>query len=323
MQDPVGPMTSENDQFYYFRPTANPFGGDIDYRSTRYASRNVVAFMKETGDLRLPMYYSPNGLVGSFKDTLAKYDVALPSFIDTDDPLIQFQGGVVNWSDPDSRWIKTPLDVIPGINYPLVSPINRNFFAPKRNGATGNFTDIYLGYAETCFYIAEFIQKGYGSGVNTKGSDGEWYQKGVRSSIKSMYDISQTALSLAPIPAADFEASVNAYLEHPYVKFDPANGLEQIMIQQYLNYFRSSNEVYAFVRRTGYPKLNSTFLKREVMEGDTPRRLWTEEPLAINRANWESSIKAQGFTLRDRTIYVLANERLWWDKNNPAYGQSQ
>ena len=323
MQDPVGPMASESDAFRFFKPTANPFGGDIDYRSVRYANRHVVNFMKATVDLRLGMYYSPNGLVGSFKDTLALYEVTLPSFIDMDDPLINFQGGVVNWSDPDAVYTKTPFRVSNASSYALISTINRNFFAPKRNGATGNYTDIYLGYAETCFYIAEFIRKGHNAGFDAKGTAEDWYNKGVRSSIRSMYDISINAQSFAPIATDDFDASVNAYMENPLVKFDAANGLEQIMIQQYLNFFRSSNEVWAFVRRTGYPKFNSTILKREVMDRTIPRRLWTLEPMTLNRANWENACRDQGFTLRERTETILASERLWWDKNNPAYGDGK
>jgi len=323
MQDPVGPMASENDALRFFKPTANPFGGDIDYRSVRYANRNIVNFMKKTGDLRLGMYFSPNGLVGSFKDTLALYETTLPSFIDLDDPLISYQGGVVNWSDPEAVYTKTPFRVSNASSYALISTINRNFFAPKRNGATGNYTDIYLGYAETCFYIAEFIRKGYGAGFDTKGTAEDWYNKGVRSSFKSMYDISMDAQSFTAIPADEFDTSVKTYLEHPLVKYDAGNGLEQIMIQQYLNFFRSSNEVWAFARRTGYPKFNSAILKREVMDRTIPRRLWTVEPMTLNLSNWENAIREQGFTLRERTEVILASERLWWDKNNPAYGEGK
>ena len=322
MQDPVGPMASESDEFRFYKPTINPFGGDIDYRSVRYANRNVVGFMKATGDMRLGMYFSPNGLVGDFKDVLDENDVTLPSFIDIDDPLIQYQGGPVRWNDPDAVYIKSPFEAGTS-SYALVSPINRNFFAPKRNGATGNYTDVYLSYAETCFYIAEFIQKGYGAGFDTKGSAEDWYNKGVRSSVKNMYDISIAAQSFASIPAADFDASLDAFMENSSVKFNAGDGMEQIMIQQYLNFFRSSNEVWAFARRTGYPKLNSTLLKREEMERVTPRRLWTVEPISLNRTNWENACKEQGFTLRDHTESILASERLWWDKNNPAYGQGQ
>jgi hypothetical protein len=59
------------------------------------------------------------------------------------------------------------------------------------------------------------------------------------------------------------------------------------------------------------------------MDGAIPRRLWTQEPMSLNRANWEVSINEQGFTMRDWTPSVLAAERLWWDKNNPAYGEGQ
>ena len=321
MQDPIGPIASDNDEFFFTKREMNPYGGDVDYRSVRYANRSVVDFMKETGDLRLGMYFSPNGLTGSYKDTLAQYDVALPAFINADDPLIQYQGGAVNWSDPDATWTKNPLYVSPVTSYPLVSTINRNFFSPRRNGAQGTFREVRLGYAETCFYIAEFIQKGYNAGFDAKGSAEEWYHKGVRSSVRTMYDISIVAQSFASIPTATYDAAIEEFIQHPKIKYNTATGKEQIMIQQFLNFYRLSNELWAFTRRTGYPKFNSTLLKRQTMEREVPRRLWTNEPITLNRPNWEASQQEQGFTLRDRTIHVLATERLWWDKNNPAYGE--
>jgi hypothetical protein len=324
MQDPAGVFSSTGEELMHRRPERNPFGNDINYRSTRYGSRNVVNFLKETSDPRIFLYYEPNGLVGSFKDSLAKYApfaTPLPAFIDVDDTLVQYQGGAANWADADAKWTKTAFDVTASIKYPLVSPINRKFFSTTMNGATGVFTDVLVGYAEVCFYIAEYIQKGYGAGIDTKGSAEDWYKKGVEASIRDMYEISQQAQSSDAIPNLD--ALITACLASPKVQFDGSNDLEKILIQQYLNFFRQGNEAYAFARRTGYPKQTSTLLAGEVLTEAIPRRLWTQEPMELNRANWEASIRQQGFTLRDFTMATLAAERLWWDKNNPAYGKGE
>jgi hypothetical protein len=322
MQDPTGVFSSTDDQFMHRRPERNPFGGDIHYRSYRYGSRNMVNFFKETNDPRIFLYYEANGLVGDFKDTLTKYgpfDPPLPAFIDVNDPLVQYQGGATNWADPDSKWTKTSFDVTADIHYPLVSFMNRKFFSATMNGTTGVFTDVLVGYAEVCFYIAEYIQKGYGSGIDTKGTAEDWYKKGVEASILDMYEISQQAQSSDAIPNLD--ALIASCLASPKVKLDGSNDLEKILIQEYLNFFRQGNEAFTFARRTGYPKHTSTILPSEVLTESIPRRLWTQEPMELNRANWEEANKAQGFTLRDRTMATLAAERLWWDKNNPDYGK--
>ncbi|MDR3268402.1 MAG: SusD/RagB family nutrient-binding outer membrane lipoprotein [Tannerella sp.] len=323
MQDPAGVMTSNDDQFVYIRPEHNAFGGDINYRSARYGSRGVVNFMKETGDLRLGMYFEPNGLVAGFKDTLDKYGVTPPDFIDVNDPLVQYQGGPVNWTDPDSKWIKGTLDANASTKYSLISSINRKFFSTKMNGADDVFTDLLVSYAEVCFYVAEFIQKGYGAGIDTKGSAEDWYKKGVEASIRTMYDISRRAGSFQAVSDDELNQTIAAYQDSPKVKFDGANNLEKILIQQYLNFFRSGNEAYAFARRTGYPKQTSTLLRGEVLTESIPRRLWTREPMELNRGHWEEANREQGFTLRDYTMTTLSVERLWWDKNSPAYGQGQ
>ena len=322
MADPVGVMTDNADGLIYVNPTGQPTG-DIDYRSRRYASRHVVDFMKQTLDPRVYMYWETNGLVGAFRDTLELYNATLPDFIDISDPLIQYQGGVVRWTDPNSTWIKATFDVSDWSKYALISAINRKFFSPRMDGATDTFTDVLVSYAEVCFYIAEYIQKGYGAGIDTKGSAEDWYRKGVRASILKMYDVTVAAASFNFPANTDMNALIDAYLERSEIKFDGTNDLEKIMIQQYLNFFRSGPESFSFVRRTGYPKLTSTLLKSETLEGDIPRRLWTVEPISLNRAHWEDAYREQGFTLRDNTPGVLSRERLWWDKNHPAYGQGQ
>ena len=90
MQDATGPIISEDNQLTYQSIDYLPFGGggEIDYRSTRYATMSIVDFMKKVNDPRLPIYFAPNSLVGRFADTLDKYNTSLPSFINPNDPLI-------------------------------------------------------------------------------------------------------------------------------------------------------------------------------------------------------------------------------------------
>ena len=269
MKDAVGPISEDNAQLSYSSVDFLPFGtsGDIDYRSPRYATASIMKFLKTSNDPRLPIYFEENDLQGSFKDTLNKYSVTLPSFIDINDPLIMYQGGPADWTiDPTkASYIKTPFQVGPSTKYFLISHINRRFFSPRYNGnTTGQFTDVMVTNAESCLLVAEFIQKGYAGGVDTKGTAEDWYNKGITSSIKTMNNIAITANSTTGF-SGDGTTEINAYLNNPEIKLNGSNDLERIYIQEYLNLYRNPPEAFVFCRRTGYPKLSSTIMQENLL----------------------------------------------------------
>ncbi len=322
MQDAIGPIVEDADQFAYIDPDYDPVGGAVDYRSTRYATNSIVTFLKATNDPRLKIYFTPNDLTASALDTIKKYNLTLPSFIKLNDPLIRYQGGPADWTTNQAvaQYYKNPFNA--GTNkYILMSAINRPFFAPRRNGATGTFHDYMVTSAETCFYIAEMITKGYAAGVDTKGTAEFWYNKGITSSMKTMNAIAVAAQSTTGLTSAA-DQEIAAYLAQPKVKLDGTNNLERIYIQQYLSFMRQPTEAFTFVRRTGYPKNNSTYYPRDPFNELIPRRFWVDEPpLGTNNENWQKAQQDQGFTPNDRTPQTLSIQRLWFDKNNPAFGQ--
>src|SRR3546814_3243006 len=119
------------------------------------------------------------------------------------------------------------------------------------------------------------------------------------------------------------EAEINAYLADPDVQLNGINDLERIYIQQYLSFFLLPNEAYVFCRRTGYPRNGSTYYRMEEFNEPIPRRFWINDPGEVNRANWESAYETQGFTLRAVDAQTLSDEREWYDKNAPAFGEGQ
>ncbi|MGV3558005.1 SusD/RagB family nutrient-binding outer membrane lipoprotein [Larkinella arboricola] len=322
MEDAVGPIVEDADQFAYIDPDNDHVGGAVDYRSTRYATNSIITFLKSTNDPRLKIYFTPNDLTASALDTIKKYNLTLPSFIKPNDPLIRYQGGPADWTTNQAvaQYYKNPFNA--GTNkYILMSAINRPFFAPRRNGATGTFHDYMVTSAETCFYIAELITKGYGTGVNTKGTAEFWYNKGITSSMKTMNAIAIAAQSTTGLTSAA-DQEIAAYLAQPRVKLDGTNNLERIYIQQYLSFMRQPTEAFTFVRRTGYPRNNSTYYPRDPFNELIPRRFWVDEPpLGTNNDNWLKAQQEQGFTPNDRTPQTLSTQRLWFDKNSPAFGQ--
>lgn len=322
MEDPTGPIDGEGSEMQYLNPAQNPIGNDVDYRSRRFAAREMVRFMKETGDPRIRILFDQNDLTGSYQDTLAKYGANLPDFIDPADPLIMYQGGPPDWTtDPEvAAYLTNPFSVSQYSRYFLISPINRSLLSPKLNGATGNTLQVLVSYAETCFYIAEFIEKGYDNGINTGGSASDWYNKGIASSIRSLNAIALEAQSETAFSGSG-DAEIAQYLDDPGVKLDGANDLERIYTQQYLAFFLLPNEAYVFCRRTGYPRNNSSYYRMEPFNEPIPRRFWINDPGEVNRANWEQAYQEQGFTLRAVDAQTLSQERVWYDKTAPAFGE--
>lgn len=324
MEDPTGPIDAEDSELRYLNPEFNPIGNDVDYRSRRFATREMVGFMKSTGDPRIRIYFDPNDLTGAYQDTLAKYSADLPDFINPADPLIMYQGGPPDWTtDPGlAAYITNPFQVSQYSRYFLISPINRSLLSPKLNGATGNALRVLVTHAETCFYIAEFIQKGYGNGVNTGGTALEWYNRGIAASINAMNDIAMEAQSETAFSGSG-EAEIAAYQNDPGILLDGTNDLERIYIQQYLAFFLLPNEAYVFCRRTGYPGNNSDYYRMEPFNEPIPRRFWINDPGEVNRENWMQAYQEQGFTPRAVDAQTLSQERVWYDKTAPAFGEGQ
>lgn len=318
IQDATGPIDNDDAQLSYTNPNFSAFGNDVNYRSVRYGSTSIITFLKKANDPRLPIYFENNGLS---KKVFTDNGVTPPAFMDLNDPLIQFQGAPADWTTNPTvaAFISNALP-IGGTNYFLISPINRKFFAPKMNGQTGGYTDVIVTNAESCLLVAEFIQKGYGNGINTKGTAEDWYKKGVASSISTMNSIAVTAQSATGF-TGNGSAAIQSYLDGDEVKFNGINDLERIYIQEYLNFYRNASEAFVLVRRTGYPKYSSTYYAREEFNEIIPRRWWTNDPGEVNRANWNAALSDQGFTPNAQDVTTLSTQRIWYDKNAPDFGK--
>ncbi len=322
MADATGTIQIADDNLTYVNINYDAAGGAINYRDIKYGGIAIVDFMKKVSDPRIGVYFNPNSLVGSFKDTLTKYGKTLPSFININDPLIQFQGGPIDWTIntiPQKNYFGSNGFDAGGINkYFLISTINRRFYAPRWDGSTsGIFTELLASAGESCLLIAEFIKKGY-----ITGDAAAWYNKGIEASIKTMNAIAVTAGSTTPYLGSG-ATEIATYQNNLNVVLDGTNDLERIYIQQHLNLIRQPNEAYVFCRRTGYPKTGSAYYPRETFGEKIPRRFWINDPGEVNRANWTAAYTAQGFTPNVLDILTLSNERVWYDKTAPQFGQGQ
>lgn len=326
MTDPTGPISTDAAQLAYVTGNNTYYGpgGNINYRSIRYATKSIIGFMKASGDPRIGIYFSPNSLTPSFGDSLAKYNVTAPSFVNTNDPLIMYQGCPADFTtDPSTAAFRSNPFVVGSTQYFLLSTINRWFMAPNYNRTNvGAYTELLVSNAESCLMVAELIQKGYGAGINTNGSANDWYVKGVTSSIKTMNSIAQAAVSTTAF-SDDGATTVNAYLGNSQVQLNGTNDLERIYVQEYLNFFRNMNEGFVFCRRTGYPKYGSSYYSRETFNETIPRRWWLTDPGQPNSENWLSAMTEEGFTPNAQDLQTLSTQRVWYDKAAPDFGGGQ
>lgn len=331
MQNAIGPIVSRDNQLEYTNEDYFPFGGggEITYRSQRFGTTSIINFMKKADDPRLPIYFERNGLQGSFRDTLTKYNTSLPAFIDLNDPKIFFQGGPADFTTNPAlaAYLKNPFTVGNSnggnsvTNYFLISPVNRKFFSPRNNGLVdGLYKEVAVSAAETDLTIAEFIQKGYAGTVDTRGTAADWYNLGIAASIATMNDIAVIAGSTTGF-SGNGAAEISSYQENANIKFNGTNDLERIYIQEHLNFYRNPNEAFVFCRRTGYPKKTSTYYPREPMNEVIPRRFWTLDPGETNRQNWANAMQDQGFTPNAQDLTSLSTQRVWYDKPAPQFGE--
>lgn len=97
--------------------------------------------------------------------------------------------------------------------------------------------NLFLGYYEQCFTIAEAIERGWWSG----GDAATYYRDGIIASM-TYYKI--------PLD------TINRYLAEPRVVFNPDRALQQILFQRYIaSNYNSGYESFYAIRRTGIPQL--------------------------------------------------------------------
>lgn len=195
---------------------------------------------------------------------------------------------------------------------------------------------LYLGAAEVNLYLAEFAMlDGNESAAKT------YYDKALALSVQEYdklanlneipyygttynYDPNEVVIDLK-------DGEIDRMMQSADYAFTgtAAEKMEKIYIQQLLNFSLYPNEQFITSRRSGYPKIGSSLLAREVYADmpvtSTPRRFDTGLPVetdlmySIKMAAFQS----QGFTMTSSgsgNAKILHDERVWSDKNAPEWG---
>lgn len=190
--------------------------------------------------------------------------------------------------------------------------------------------------AETYLYLAEFKLLG----ANIAGTAQEFLNNGVELSVRRLDQLANNNgfpyYESDPV-YQDVEAEeastmlkpdeIQNLLAQPVYDLS-SNALEKVYIQQYINFLGTPGDVWTTTRRSGIPKRNSEYLQWDRLlasgsELTIPRRFMVNAPSADNQ-NFENTLNAyeqQGFTAGTNNPVILNQERIWWDINNPDYGE--
>ena len=198
--------------------------------------------------------------------------------------------------------------------------------------------EIILGSsAETNLYLAEFKLLG----ANISGSAQAYFDLGVELSVRRMDALAKSTETFYYESDPVYEDETMAEMASTKLKENeisdllaqPAydlstDGLEKVYIQQYINFAATPHDVYTTVRRSGIPKVGSSILPWEPIlaagaELSIPRRFEIGTPTEdnVNFENVQQAYDEQGFTTGTNEPSILNSERIWFDENNPNYGE--
>jgi len=282
--------------------------------SGAYGAHHSVDFMYRNNDPRLKLFYLPNSwTLDRFNQAKTQGKIAANAVYDSRRYYGQYTSPDAS-TDPTKAAFFSPVVIKDGtnnVNLDTVSQVQNRMWAPQLNNGKGAATLLILTYADICFIRAELAATGV-----TSESASEWYYKGIDASITT-YDRMAKAAALDDYTALDNNA-VTAYKAMPEIVYNPATGLQQICVQQYLNFYKNFNESWALLKRTGLPnKTTSLVVEDFVVSGQVqaiPRRFVINFPVAgdPNFNNKQTAItemaKDPGFGQA-----TDAKGRVWWD----------
>lgn len=211
--------------------------------------------------------------------------------------------------------------------------------APEQDNEQHGWYGLYFSAGEVNLLLAEFKLLG----ANLPRSAQDYLIDGVTLSVQG-YDFVAGKNHIpyydTPYKNDKFDKTIKLtndqlteMLSHDVYKLtgNKKSDLEKVYIQQYIHYMMAPIDQYVTMRRSGVPMKNSTLLPRKEFDsqlGDSyyiPRRFAVMAPEKSNLL-YDITIKAyqdQGYTYEGTEAInpqKLSTERVWIDKENPAFG---
>ncbi len=286
LSDPNSLMASNDENFIFkFANLENQgiFNVAENRRNRRAPSKNMVEFLEGSGDPRLRIFFNrtiSGDNPGTFVGVPVSPDERDASGLFLDDSSNDYSGEH--------------------------SLLQENAWINKK------FPETVITYAEVLLLRAEIAQRGWSS-ENAE----QLYNDGIRASIEYYSQLYKDGNVDGGFPEnPDYEVTsseIDDLVENPLVKYDAANALNQIIIQQWIHHHRNPRELYSNFRRTDIPNADSTpAFETMVADGVTiprsqiPKRFtYPDTEFALNGTNVNALIDIQGPN----------NEltRVWWD----------
>ncbi|MFC7523879.1 SusD/RagB family nutrient-binding outer membrane lipoprotein [Parapedobacter sp. GCM10030251] len=319
LADDGGVINNAEEEWVFYPGAQFTGGGNWNITGNGRAfvgDHDVVDYMWNNQDPRLRFFFVKN-MWSEENFEIAKQQGIIPANATFDNRRYYGQySSPSSAEEPSKSRFFNPLQIENGeeeITLDTVSRIQDRLFQPENNGGTGLGTMPVITYADVCFMRAELAQRG----VTSENAE-EWYYKGIEASLQFYDDAANRAMVYDYSPLTVEE--VAKFKSQSDIAFDPAKGLEQIIMQAYLNFFRNYNEAWAIVKRTGMPNAN-TAIAFEPWYVDNqpiqmPRRFVISYPLAGDY-NYQNRFDAVEEMRKDpdfgEPTSILG--RVWWDKS--------
>lgn len=286
-----------------------------DWHSVIDMDRAATPFMNyltKYDDPRKRLFFQPNNLTPA---NIAQYNSEQTdpaNQIPTD--MTQWEGGTVSFDEraTDPGYLNRVM--ADGTDMRAMNKPQTRLWKGAQDGGSGGGWAPLLTYADFCFMASEFVLEG----VNSARSAQEWYEEGVRASLKQWSEVAQYCQINGYEAITDGE--VDDFMAQTDIAWNPAIAKEQIYSQSWVEHFKNNNESWAMWRRTGFPNQTSTVVTFDPVmvlgqEQDVPRRKKFSQP-AEGTANYLNIIEGLETMAADPEFGNLDNEfgRLWWDK---------
>jgi hypothetical protein len=275
--------------------------------------------MSQTADPRLRTFYQQSGINTQDIFDSAKAQGALPDTLTWDGQAYRGQYVSPGTSSDATRsfWFQklsfSYKGVTQSLNYPSMIQPGLTYYT--YNNTTGGINMFpIITYADVCFMRAELRQRGLD---NDPMSAQDLYNAGITASINNYDQWGKNTLAPDYTPLGAGE--ISNYLTQPGIAFNPGNALEQICVQEYLNYFVVPNECWALLKRTGYPSATGNILRLEDVSayGIMPRRYPITAPL-LSDLNYNNETIAIDSMVTEPNFGQINDitGRVWWDQPN-------
>jgi hypothetical protein len=304
-------MTSNADSWAMYGDVSFTQGGNFDPSFFR-APKPTVDFMWKNSDPRIRMYYQRNNY------SQANINVAIDSnklAAGTTESPRRYVGAHISPDSSQGRYVSwyAPKMINASLTLDTVSYIQYRMFQAAYNGGTGKNVFPIINYADFLLMRAELAARG----VTTENAR-NLYEMGIEASLR-FYD---NAARLARLPdyVALTDAEIEAYKAAPDVAYNAIKAVEQIVIQEYLNYFKQPNEAWALYKRTGLPNKNTALANEDIVIDGTvrqiPRRaaISVPDPTDLNYANKKAALDAMAAEAGFGSSPSDMLGRVWWDK---------